>query len=62
MPKPPSWLPFLGPILAAGAGALAGKLWLGGGFWPVLLAALICGFAPIIAYRVWKRFHHNKTD
>jgi hypothetical protein len=57
--RPPTWLPWLGPALAAGAGALAGTFWLGGGFWTVLLAALICGFAPIVAYRVWKRLHHR---
>ena len=61
MPKgpPPHWLPWLGPITAALVGAAVGKLWLGGGFWVVLLAALICGFAPIVAYRVWKRLHHK---
>ena len=30
--RPPAWLPWLGPVLAAGAGALAGEYWLGGGF------------------------------
>ena len=44
--RPPHWLPWLGPLLAAGAGALAGEYWLGGGFWMVLIAALLCGFAP----------------
>jgi len=57
--RPPHWLPFLGPFLAAAAGALAGRL-LGGGFWTVLIAALVCGFAPIIGYRVWKRLHHRR--
>ena len=52
--RPPSWLPWLGPVLAAGVGALAGEFWLGGGFWTVLAAALLCGFAPIIGYRIWK--------
>ena len=46
--RPPTWLPWLGPVLAAGAGALAGEVWLGGGFWMVLIAALLCGFAPIV--------------
>lgn len=57
--RPPAWLPWLGPVLAAGAGALAGEFWLGGGFWTVLFTALICGFAPIIGYRIWKRLHHK---
>ena len=57
--RPPMWLPWLGPVLAAGAGALAGELWLGGGFWTVLIAALIGGFAPIVGYRVWKHLHHR---
>jgi len=57
--RPPHWLPWLGPLLAAGAGALAGEVWLGGGFWVVLMAALVCGFAPIVAYRIWKRMHHR---
>ena len=59
MPKPPAWLPFLGPVVAAGAGALAGEVWLGGGFWVVFLIGLVCGFTPIIGYRIWKRFHHR---
>ena len=50
--RPPHWLPWLGPVLAAGAGALAGEYWLGGGFWMVLLAALVCCFSPILVYRV----------
>ena len=25
----------------------------------VLVAALVCGFAPIVAYRIWKRMHHR---
>ena len=24
-----------------------------------LQAALVCGFAPILGYRVWKRLHHR---
>ena len=62
MPKPPAWLPFLGPVLAAGAGALAGELWLGGGFWVVFATGLVCGFVPIIGYRFWKWSHHRKDD
>lgn len=57
--RPPHWLPWLGPLLAAGAGALAGEYWLGGGFWMVLIAALGCGFAPILAHRLWRRLHHK---
>ncbi|NBW14435.1 MAG: hypothetical protein EBR82_41195 [Caulobacteraceae bacterium] len=58
--KPPSWLPFLGPVLAAGAGMLAGEFWLGGGFWMVFSAGIACGFAPIVIYRLWKRWHHRR--
>lgn len=58
--KPPMWLPWLGPVAAAAAGALAGEVWLGGGFWTVLGAGLVCGFAPIVAYRIWKRLHHRR--
>ena len=58
--KPPSWLPFLGPVLAAVAGALAGNLWMEGSFWAVLVAGTICGFLPIIIYRVWKWSHHRR--
>jgi 4-hydroxybenzoate polyprenyltransferase len=60
MPKPPHWLPWLGPLLAAGVGAAVGKYGLGGGFWTVLIAALVCGFAPIVAYGLWKGQHHRK--
>lgn len=58
--RPPHWLPWLGPVLAAVAGALAGERWLEGGFWMVLFAALFCGFAPILGYRIWKRLHHRR--
>ena len=58
--RPPHWLPWLGPLLAAGAGALAGEYWLGGGFWMVLAAALVCGFAPILGHRLWRRLHHKR--
>lgn len=58
--RPPHWMPWLGPLLAAGAGALAGEYWLAGGFWTVLTAALACGFAPILAYRLWKWAHHRR--
>ena len=44
MRKPPSWLPWLGPLLAPGVGAAVGEYGLGGGFWTVLIAALI-GYA-----------------
>ncbi|WP_372706668.1 hypothetical protein [Brevundimonas sp.] len=57
---PPAWLPWLGPVVAAVVGALIGEYGLGGGFWTVLIAALIGGFLPIVAYRVWKRTHHRK--
>jgi len=60
LPKPPHWLPFLGPVLAATAGALAGRAWLGGGFWVVFATGIVCGFLPIVIYRVWKRFHHRR--
>jgi 4-hydroxybenzoate polyprenyltransferase len=58
--RPPHWLPWLGPVVAAGVGALAGRYWLGGGFWTVLVAALVAGFAVTIGYRVWKRLHHRQ--
>lgn len=57
--KPPMWLPYLGPVLAAGVGGGVGY-WLEIGFWPTLAVALICGFAPIVAYRLWKRLHHRQ--
>ena len=59
MPRPPAWLPWLGPWLAAAIGAAVGRYGLGGGFWTVLIAALVGGFAPIVAYRVWKRNHQR---
>jgi len=62
MPRPPHWIPWLGPVAAVAAGVAVAKLWLGGGFWTTLIAALVCGFAPIIGYRVWKLLHHKKTD
>jgi nitrate reductase NapE component len=40
-------------------GGLIGQ-WLQMGFWPVLAGALIGGFIPIVAYRVWKRSHHRR--
>ena len=43
--RPPHWLPWLGPLLAAGAGALAGEYWLGGGFWVVTPLVDDRGFA-----------------
>lgn len=57
---PPAWLPWLGPVLAAVVGALIGEYGLGGGFWTVLAAALVCGFAPILGYRIWKWRHHRR--
>ena len=54
MPRPPTWLPWLGPLLAAGIGAAVGEYGLGGGFWTVLAAALVGGFLPILANALWK--------
>jgi hypothetical protein len=54
------WLPWLGPLLAAVVGAAAGEYGLGGGFWTVLIAALVVGFAPIVGYRLWKWRHHRR--
>ena len=59
MPRPPTWLPWLGPLLAAGIGAAVGRYGLGGDFWTVLAAALIGGFAPILAYRLWVWRRHR---
>lgn len=55
----PSWLPWLGPILAAGIGAAVGRFGLGGGFWVVLSAALVGGFAPVIGLWLWRRFRRD---
>jgi predicted lipid-binding transport protein (Tim44 family) len=52
MRKPPSWLPWLGPVMAGIGAGLAGTL-LGADFWGSLFAALVVGFLPIIVYRVW---------
>jgi predicted lipid-binding transport protein (Tim44 family) len=59
MPKPPSWLPWLGPPLAGVGAGLAGQL-LGADFWGSLIAALVVGFVPIIVYRLWKWRHHRR--
>lgn len=57
MPKPPAWLPWLGPPLSGVTAGLAGRHI--DSFWVLLLAAVAAGFAPIIAYRLWKRAHHK---
>lgn len=57
---PPAWIPWLGPLAALAAGGLAARLWLHGGLWTTLGAALVCGFAPIIGYRIWKWRHHRR--
>ena len=54
MPRPPAWLPWLGPVLAAGIGAAVGEYGLGGGFWTVLIAALVGGFLPILGNALWR--------
>ena len=54
MPRPPTWLPWLGPLLAAGIGAAVGEYGLGGGFWTVLIAALVGGFLPILGNALWR--------
>ena len=54
MPRPPLWLPWLGPPLAAGIGAAVGEYGLGGGFWTVLIAALVGGFLPILGNALWR--------
>ena len=59
MRRPPSWLPWLGPWLAAAIGAAVGRYGLGGDFWTVLIAALVGGFAPIVAYRLWVWRRHR---
>jgi len=48
-------LPWLGPLIAALVGAGVGRWGLGGGFWTVLVAALVGGFLPVIAPAIWRR-------
>ena len=60
MPKPPAWLPWLGPWLAAAIGAAVGEYGLGGGFWTVLGAALVGGFLPILANALWRWSHRRR--
>lgn len=57
---PPGWLPWLGPLLAAGIGGAVGRYGFGGGFWTVLGAALIGGFLPILANALWRWSHRRK--
>jgi len=57
MPRPPAWLPYLGPPLAGIGAGLASQR--GADFWGCLLAALVVGFLPIIVYRLWKWRHHR---
>jgi hypothetical protein len=49
-------LPWLGPLIAAGVGAGVGRYGLNGGFWTVLIAALVGGFLPVVVREVWRRF------
>ncbi len=49
-------LPWLGPLLAAGVGAGVGRWGLGGGFWTILIAALVGGFLPVVGLWAWRRF------
>ena len=58
--RPPHWLPWLGPAFAGLAAGMTANRWPEGGFWGILLIALIFGFAPIVIYRVWKRLHHRR--
>ena len=60
MPRPPSWLPWLGPVLAAGIGAAVGEYGLGGGFSTVLAAALVGGLLPILANAVLRWSHSRR--
>ncbi len=53
-------LPWLGPLLAAGVGAGVGRYGLGGGYWTVLIAALVCGFLPVVGLALWRRFGRSR--
>ena len=55
----PRWLPWIGPVLAALAAWLIGPNVLGGGFFTTVMVALMFGFMPLVAWRVWKRFGHK---
>lgn len=61
MPKPPPhWLPWLGPLLAAIVGGALGYFWWKADFWNVLIAALACGFLPILGNAIWKWSHRRR--
>ncbi|GAA0868392.1 hypothetical protein GCM10009116_04970 [Brevundimonas basaltis] len=57
---PPGWLPWLGPLVAAGIGAAVGEYGLDGDFGTVLAAALIGGFLPILGNALWRWTHRRK--
>ena len=58
MPKPPAWIPFVGPILAGVTAGVVGQHV--DDFVVLVLIATAVGLLPVVGYQVWKRLHHQR--
>lgn len=52
----PRWLAWLCPVAAGLSAWLLGHYVFEGGFVTTAMAALVCGFMPLLACKLWKRF------
>ncbi len=57
MPRPPAWVPFLGPVTAGMTAGLAAPHV--ESFWLLVLLATLVGLTPVVGYQLWKRIHHK---
>lgn len=58
----PRWLPWLCPFTALLVGGLVGLRVMNGGFWTVLLIAMVGAALPLLTYRLFLRLRPKPDE
>ncbi|WP_122464483.1 MULTISPECIES: hypothetical protein [Brevundimonas] len=61
MPKPPHWLPWLGPGFAGIAAGLAVNVWPFAGFLQIVLISVVVGLVPSVGGLIWRKLWERKN-
>ena len=61
MPKPPHWLPWLGPIAAGLAAGFAVNVWPFSSFWQIVLISIAIGLIPSVGGLIWRKLWERRS-
>jgi len=61
VPKPPHWLPWLGPVFAGIGAGFAVNIWPFASFLQIVVVSVVVGLIPSVGQLVWRKLWEKRA-